>query len=146
MSDGDKLTYQNDAKEPRYRTGAHTKHRLRFHLVFVPKYRQRVLRGPIGVRLGELITQACAVNGWGLRELAVQQEHVHLLIQLDPAESVSAVVKRLKGGTSRVLRAEFAELEEFLWGANFWARGFFAETVGKVEEATVQAYIREQRP
>ena len=144
MSEDDEIS--RGPKEPRYRTGAHTKHRLRFHLVFVPKYRKRVLRGPIAARLAELIAQACEVSGWGLRELNVQDDHVHLLVQVPPSQSVSAVVKRLKGGTSRVLRAEFPELEEFLWGANFWARGFFAETVGKVEEAMVQAYIREQRP
>ena len=153
-----------EPKEPR-RTGPapirtrSSKHRLRFHLVFVPKYRKRVLRGPIAARLAELIAQACEVHGWGLRELNVQQDHVHLLVQIGPSESVPGVAKRLKGGTSRALRSEFPELEEFLcsatvsvgrelslWGANFWARGFFAETVGKVEEATVQAYIREQRP
>jgi putative transposase len=131
---------------PRYWTGAHTKHRLRFHIVFVPKYRKRVLRGSVAVRLRELIEQACEVPGWGLRELNVQVDHVHLLVQISPSESVSQVVKSLKGGTSRVLRSEFPELEEFLWGASFWARGFFAETVGKGEESTVQAYIREQRP
>jgi len=111
---------------------------------------KRVLHGAVATRLDELLRQACEVNGWGLRELNVQQDHVHLLVQVAPSQSVSCVVKILKGGTSRVLRAEFPELEEFLWGkqfwANFWARGFFAETMGKVEEATVQAYIREQRP
>ena len=126
-------------------SGAHTRHRLRFHLVWIPKYRRRVLTGPVAVQLSELLAQACEVSGWGLEELAVQADHVHLLIQTRPAESVSAVVERLKGGTSRVLRAEFPQLEEFLWGDSFWAGGYFAETVGVVNEAVISQYIRNQR-
>jgi len=156
VSDGDEQAPrrdqkpQKDHKEPRYWTGAHTTHRLRFHLVFVPKYRWRVLTGPVAARLRELIEQACEVNGWevrelAVRELAVQPDHVHLLIQVPPRYSVSAVAKILKGGTSRVLREEFPELTEFLWGQQFWANGYFAVTVGTVEGEAVARYIREQR-
>jgi len=67
-----------------------------------------------------------------------------LLLQIRPDASVASVAKRLKGGTSRALRAEFPELEEFLWGKSFWADGYFAEGVGQVEEAVVRAYIRSQ--
>ena len=132
-------------KHARYWTGAHTTHRLRFHLVFVPKYRGRVLEGPVAARLRELIGQACEVNGWEALELAVQPDHVHLLVQVPPRCSVPAVTKILKGGTSRVLRAEFPELSEFLWGTSFWAVGYFAVTVGTVEGEAVARYIREQR-
>lgn len=127
-----------------YWTGAHTTHRLRFHLVWIPKYRRRVLQGPVATRLSELLHQACEVNHWQLHELNVQTDHVHLLIQINPAQSVSSVLQRLKGGTSRVLRSEFPALEEFLWGKSFWADGYFAETVGLVEEATVRRYIQNQ--
>jgi putative transposase len=58
---------------------------------------------------------------------------------------VAEVVQRLKGGTSRVIRKEYPELEEFLWGDSFWADGYFAETVGNVDEDVVRRYIREQR-
>ena len=133
---------QND---PFYWTNAHTKHRLRVHLVWVPKYRKRVLQGPVAVRLEELLRQAAAVNRWQVHELAIQPDHVHLLLQIRPPESISSVVNLLKGGTSRILRAEFAELEEFLWGESFWADGYFAETVGQVEEAVVSTYIRKQQ-
>ena len=129
----------------RYWTGGHTTHRLRFHLVFVPKYRKRVLEGPVAARLRELIEQACEVNGWEVLELAVQPDHVHLLLQVQPRCGVPAVVKRLKGGTSRVLRSEFPDHSEFLWGKSFWAVGYFAVTVGVVEGDVVARYIREQR-
>ena len=58
---------------------------------------------------------------------------------------MAEVAQRLKGGTSRVIRKEYPELEEFLWGDSFWAAGYFAETVGKVDEEVVRRYIREQR-
>jgi len=60
-------------------------------------------------------SQWCEVNGWGLEELAVQPDHVHLLVQVQPRYSVAQMMKTLKGGTSRVLRAEFPDLEEHLY-------------------------------
>ena len=74
----------------------------------------------------------------------MQPDHVHMIIQLKPRESVSQVVQLLKGGTSLVLRNEFPALEEFLWGDSFWADGYFAETVGTVNEEVVRKYIRNQ--
>jgi putative transposase len=141
------MAHKKRARQDRaaYRTGAHTTHRLRVHLVWVPKYRRRVLEGPVAARLEALVRQAADVNRWQVHELAVQPDHVHLLLQIRPPESVASVAQRLKGGTSRVLRAEFPDLEEFLRGESFWADGYFAENVGQVEEAVVSRYIREQR-
>jgi putative transposase len=70
---------------------------------------------------------------------------VHIIIQTNPRDSVAEIAQRLKGGTSRVIRKEFPELEEFLWGDSFWADGYFAETVGNVDEEVVKRYIRDQR-
>ena len=131
--------------DPRYWAGAHTTHRLRYHVVLVPKYRKRVLRGDVAARLEELLRQACTVHGWEPEELAVQDDHAHLLIQVPPRVSVAQIMQTLKGGTSRVLRAEFPGLEEHLWGASFWADGYFAATVGVVEGSVIEQYIRDQR-
>ncbi|MGI4791301.1 MAG: IS200/IS605 family transposase [Janthinobacterium lividum] len=136
-----------------YWTGAHTKHRLRFHLVWIPKYRKRVLQGALAERLHALLQEGCEINEWQLHEINewqlheinIQPDHVHLLVQLFPTDSLPEVVQRLKGGTSRVLRLEFPELHEFLWGEHFWATGYFAETVGQVEEAALRRYIQQQR-
>lgn len=70
---------------------------------------------------------------------------MHIVMQTNPKDSVAEVVQRLKGGTTRVIRKEFPELEEFLWGDSFWADGYFGETVGNVDEEVVKRYIREQR-
>ncbi len=149
MSQTNKLAqelYKNPQKaKDKYWTGAHTKHRLRYHLVFIPKYRKRVLEGKVAARLEQLLRQACEVNRWSLEEIAIQPDHVHLLVQVQPKFSVSTVMKRLKGGSSHVLRAEFPELAEFLWGKSFWAVGYFAATVGVVEGSVVTEYIRAQQ-
>ncbi len=133
------------AQAPRYWTGAHTTHKLRYHVVLVPKYRKRVLRGDVAARLETLLRQACDINGWEAEELAIQPDHAHLLLQAQPRFSVAQIMRTLKGGTSRVLRAEFPGLEEHLWGDSFWSDGYFAATVGVVEGSVVTAYIQNQR-
>jgi putative transposase len=133
-----------------YWSGAHTTHRLLFHLVWIPKYRRRVLEGAIAVRVAELFRQACEVNHpraagtRQLHELNVQPDHVHLLLQISPRVSVAKVVNLLKGGSSRLLRVEFPELEEFLWGNSFWCDGYFAESIGQTEEGVIRRYIQQQ--
>ena len=130
---------------PKYWTGAHTKHRLQFHLVWVPKYRKRVLIGKVAGRLKSLLYEAASVNGWKMQEMNIQQDLVHLLVQMGPDISVAKAVQFLKGGTSFKLRKEFPELEEFLWGDSFWADGYFAESVGTAQEEMIRRYIRDQK-
>lgn len=128
----------------RYAHSAHTTHRLKYHLVWIPKYRKRVLIGPLSRRLYDLLKECSAVNDWPIDELNVQKDHVHMLIQLPPTVSVSEAVKTMKGGTSRVIRQEFPELEEFIWGTSLWAVGLFAESVGQVTEGRIKLYIKNQ--
>jgi len=128
----------------KYWSGAHTKHRLQYHLVWIPKYRKRVLLGKVAVRLQDLFREAANVNRWVIHELNIQRDHVHMLIQVEPSVSVAKVVQVLKGGSSIKIREEYPELEEFLWGDSFWADGYFAESIGTVQEEMVRKYIREQ--
>jgi putative transposase len=130
----------------RYEHGTHTTHRLKYHLVWIPKYRKRVLQGPLARRLYELLRQCSEVNDWPIDEMNVQIDHIHMLVQLPPSVSVSKAVQTFKGGTSRRIREEFPELEEFLWGESLWAAGFFAESVGQVTEGRIKLYIKNQRP
>jgi len=126
-------------------TGGHSKHRLLFHVVFVPKYRKRVLKGKIAQIIKHEIYEGVKINGWWVEELKILEDHVHLLIQIHADESIASVVKRIKGGTSRVLRKEYGGYEEFIWGNNFWARGYFAESIGSRTERAVKQYIKENR-
>ena len=128
----------------RYWKGSHTKHRLMYHVVWIPKYRKRVLRGKIKKQIIELIYEAVKINRWWVEEISIQKDHVHVMIQIHPDEKLSGVVKILKGGTSRMVRKEYPELEEFMWGNSLWARGYFAETTGRVDMRKVKKYIQEQ--
>ena len=115
-----------------------------YHIVWIPKYRKRVLRGKIAERIEELFRQCAEVNRWELHELNIQPDHIHMLIQLTPNISVSKAVQYFKGGSSKVIREEFPELEEHLWGDSFWADGYFSETVGQVNWAIIREYIKNQ--
>ncbi len=128
----------------KFKSGAHTYHRIQYHLTWIPKYRKRVLRGDVANRLYQLFRTCAEVNDWSIEELNIKEDHVHLLIQVAPTISVSEVVQLFKGGSSKVIREEFPELEEFLWGNSFWADGYFAETIGRQGETYVKRYIRNQ--
>ena len=125
-------------------SNGHSKYRLMYHLVWIPKYRKRILKGRLKEKLEELFFQCADMNGWKITELNIQLDHVHLLIKLKPTVSVSKAVQLLKGGSSRVVRRDFPGLEEFLWGSSFWADGYFAETIGRVNEDMIRKYIKNQ--
>lgn len=127
----------------KYWHGSHTKHRILIHLVFIPKYRKRILRGKIANRVRDLFCTACKVNNWWIDEIKVLSDHVHFIIQIQSNISVSKVVNILKGGSSRILRKEFPEIEEFIWGDSFWSDGYFAESVGKINFSQLKKYIVE---
>ena len=115
-----------------------------YHIVWIPKYRKRVLKGPIAERIKELLIECAEVNGWHIDELNIQADHVHMLVQFKPDISVSKAVQLLKGKSSRIIRKEFSSLEEFYWGNSFWGDGFFAETVGRVNLEKIKEYIQNQ--
>jgi putative transposase len=114
------------------------------HLVWVPKYRKRILRGKLSSRIDELLRLCAESNGWKVLELNVQQDHVHMVVQFVPTIAVSKMVQLLKGKSSRVIREEFPELEEVYWGDSFWADGYFAETAGKCDIQVVLDYVKNQ--
>ena len=127
-----------------YWIGAHTKHRHMYHIVWISKYRRKILRKKIAKRIEELLRECALINRWEIHELNIQVDHVHMLVQLRPNISVSKAVQLFKGGSSKVIREEFPDLKEFLWGDSFWADGYFSETVGKVNMNIIREYIKNQ--
>ncbi len=127
-----------------YKSGAHSKHRLMIHIVWVPKYRKRVLKGSLASRIDELLRLCAEANGWTVLELNVQPDHVHIVVQFVPTVSVSQMVQKFKGKSSKIVREEFPELEEVYWGDSFWADGYFAETAGKCDISVVLDYVKNQ--
>jgi len=136
------MAYYKNMK--RYWKGAHTKHRNMYHIIWLPKYRKKVLKGRVKERIEGLLRECAAINNWEVQELSVHLDHVHLVIQLPPSISVSKAVQLLKGLTSKIVREELPEIKKYLWGKDFWADGFFCETVGQCSEETILNYVRNQ--
>ena len=128
----------------KYWIGAHTKYRLMIHIVWLPKYRKRILSGILAKRIEELLRECADVNRWQIEELNIQTDHVHMVLQFRPDIAISKVVQLFKGKSSRIIRKEFPDLKEVYWGDSFWADGFFAETVGKVNVEKIKEYIKNQ--
>ena len=102
------------------------------------------MKEKIARRIEELLRECAEMNRWEIHELNIQVDHVHMLVQLRPSISVSKAVQLFKGGSSKVIRDEFPELQEFLWGDSFWADGYFSETIGQVNMNVIREYIRNQ--
>ena len=117
---------------------------LKYHVVWITKYRKAVLRGEIALRLRELVKQTCAQQDVYIESGHVAKEHVHLLVSCPPNVSVSELMKRLKGRSSRILLQEFGELSRQFWGRHLWARGYFAASSGNVTDEIIKQYIESQ--
>jgi putative transposase len=127
------------------RRGSHTVSRLTVHLVWVTKYRYQVLKGEIQKRCRELIIQICDAEDVKILKGAVSKDHVHMHIEYPPSISISELVKRLKGRTSRMLQQEYPELQKRNWGKHFWAIGYGAWRTGNLAEELVQEYLEHHR-
>ena len=127
-----------------YRKTAHSVYDLKYHIVWITKYRKPILRGEIGKRVRELIRQTCASLDVYIMKGHVSKDHVHLLVSVPPKLSVSELVKRLKGRSSRKMLEEFCELRKMYWGRYLWARGCFAASMGDVTDEIIAEYIEKQ--
>ena len=127
-----------------YRKTAHSVYDLKYHLVWITKYRKPILRGEIGKRARELIRQTCASLEVYIVKGHVAKDHVHLLVSVPPSLAVSELVKRLKGRSSRLMLEEFGELRKVYWGRHLWARGYFVASSGNVTDAIIAEYIENQ--
>ena len=123
---------------------AHTRYDLRYHFVFIPKYRKRVLAGRVKDRIEGMIKFACEINDWELYELAVQKDHIHIYLSASPKWSPSQIMNKIKGGTSQKIRKLFPSLDEVYWGSTFWADGYLVKSVGEVTDKVISNYVKNQ--
>jgi putative transposase len=127
-----------------YRTTAHTKYDHKYHLVWITKYRKKVLTGEIGLRTREIIKQICEGLEVDIVRGNISPDHIHLFVSIPPKYSVSEIMKNLKGITSRRLQQAFPELQREYWGRHFWAIGYFSATSGTITDEMIMEYIEEQ--
>ena len=127
------------------RYSSHSVTRLTAHIVWVTKYRYPVLRGDIQKRCRELIIQICDAEDVRILKGVVSKDHVHMHLEYPPSKSISDLVKRFKGRTSRLLQQEHPALQKQYWGRHFWAIGYGAWSTGNITEEMVQEYLEHHR-
>ena len=127
-----------------YRKTSHSIYDIKYHLVWITKYRKPILHKEIGTRLRELIRQICTSLDVQIIKGHVSKDHVHMMVSVPPYISVSNLVKSIKGRTSRKLLDEYKSLKRVFWGQHLWARGYFVATTGNVTDEVIMKYIEEQ--
>jgi putative transposase len=124
-----------------YATGSHTVFHHRYHIVWVPKYRYKVLKGEIRLRVRDIIRHVCDDMGVRIISGVLSQDHVHMFVEIPPHVAVSQFVQKAKGRSSFKVQQEFPELRKRYWGQRFWARGYFCTTSGNITDDTILAYL-----
>ena len=122
---------------------SHTKYNCKYHIVFIPKYRRKVMYGKARKDVVEILKHLCMIEGIELIEGAVCPDHVHMYVSIPPKTSISSAMSRLKGKSALMLFDRHPEYRD-RYGRHFWARGYYIETIGNVNEETIKRYIAEQ--
>jgi putative transposase len=127
----------------RLRANANIVFACAYHVVWCPKYRRRVIGGPMEARLKEIIAEVIAEKGAWLVELETMPDHVHLVVEVDPQFGIHKLVKAIKGRSSRVLRQEFPWLRSRL--PTLWTNSYFVATVGGAPLSVIKRYVENQK-
>ena len=127
-----------------YRKNSHSKHGLKVHLIWIPKYCKRVLVGKVAERVRDVLRQVSMEHEIHIISGKVVSDHAHMFISYRPQQAISKLVQYLKGTSSRILLQEFTHLQKQFWGRHFWARGYMAISSGNITDEMIQEYIDEQ--
>ena len=126
-----------------YKTLNHTKWNCKYHVVFIPKYRKKVIFGHLRQRLGAIFHELARQRESEIIEGHLMKDHVHMCISIPPKYAVSTVVGYMKGKSAIAIARQFEGKRRNYTGSKFWARGYYVSTVG-LDEEVVRAYIRNQ--
>ena len=126
----------------KYRKASHTVFDLKVHLVWITKYRYGVLRKAVGNRARAIIRQVCDSHDIRIISGRVSKDHVDVYVSYPPHLSVSEMVKRMQGRSSKLLQSEFRELGKTYWGKHFWAIGYAAFSSGHVTDDLIKEYLK----
>lgn len=127
----------------RYKSNRNVVYSCKYHVVWCPKYRRRVLVNGVDERLKDIIREVCAEIHADLIEMEVMPDHVHLLVEVDPPYGIHRAVRLIKGRSSRLLRGEYPWLKSRL--PTLWTNSYFVSTVGGTPLKTVKQYIENQK-
>lgn len=123
---------------------SHTKWKCQYHIVFIPKYRRKVMYGNVKADVREVLKKLCEFKKVEIVEGAVCTDHVHLCVSIPPKLSVSEFVGYLKGKSALMIFDKHPEIGS-KWDRSFWARGYYVSTVGNITEDAIKRYIQEQQ-
>ena len=126
-----------------YESLSHSRWDCKYHLVFIPKFRKKILYGKIRKFLGPLFHQLAGQKECEIVEGHMVQDHVHMLIKIPPKYAIAQVVGYIKGKSAIAVARQFSGRKRNFNGERFWARGYAVSTVG-FEEAQIKAYIQNQ--
>lgn len=127
-----------------YKANSHSKHDLKVHLIWIPKYRKKVLLGKVAERARDLLRRICIEHEVNIISGKIASDHVHVFVSYRPQVCISKLVQYLKGTSSRMLLQEFAHLRKQFWGRHFWGRGYMAVSSGNITDEMIQDYIENQ--
>ena len=122
---------------------AHTKWMCKYHIVFTPKYRRKIIYNQYKADIRDIIKQLCSYKGVEIIEGHLMPDHIHMLVSIPPKYSVSSFMGYLKGKSALMIFDRHANLKYKFGNRHFWSEGFYVSTVG-VNDATVRKYIQEQ--
>lgn len=126
-----------------YKSNSNVVYSCKYHVVWCPKYRRKVLVGEIESRLKELILEAAAEIQADIIEMEIMPDHIHLLVEVDPQHGIHRAIKHIKGRTSHNLRKEFKSLTTKL--PTLWTNSYFVSTVGGAPLEIIKQYIESQK-
>ena len=128
----------------KYRKLSHVVYKCDYHIVWVPKYRFRILTGAIKALVEEDIKMLCEWKRCDIQEMSVQEDHIHIVVSIPPKVSVSQLMGILKGKLAVKLYKSYPKMKQKpYWGNHFWARGYFVSTVG-IDEDMIRRYVKYQ--
>ncbi len=127
-----------------YRKTTHSTYDIKYHIVWITKYRKPVMIGAIAKRLQEIIRQVCAQNDVQILSGHISKDHVHMLVSVPPHLSASKLVQYMKGSSSYKLQMEYKEMNKQYWGRHIWERGYFVASTGNVTDEIIAEYIQNQ--
>lgn len=122
---------------------SHTRWSCQYHIVFIPKYRKKVMYGKVRTDVREILRTLCQYKKVEIIEGAVCIDHIHLCVSIPPKLSVSEFVGYLKGKSALMIHDRHPEMTN-KWNREFWARGYYVTTIGNINEDTIRKYITEQ--
>ena len=122
----------------------HTRWNCTYHIVFIPKYRRKIMYGETKKDLRDIIKKLCEMKGVQILEGKICVDHVHLYVAIPPKFSVSEIMAYLKGKSTLMLFDRHPEFRTRKGDKHFWARGYYVATVGNVNESTIIEYIKNQ--